>query len=515
MKEINVIITMAGKSSRFISKGYDGPKWSYITGKKTMIEHVLDMFIKLNPIFHLVISKSQEKYSHKIQFLENLPYKKKIHVIKDHNRGPTFSALQIKNIDKNSETIVCYCDFYLDWNCINFVKEARQYDAAISSFKGFHPASFGDTLYAYIKTDKSLNFLKLKEKASFTNKRENEHASTGVYYFNKWEIFEKFAKLLIKKDKLELPETYTSLLFNDLHKNNYKIKVIEAKKFICLGTPEDFEQYKFWFNYFVSKIEGDKTIYDGTLLVPMAGKGSRFRDIGYRVAKPLIQIGNKPMIQRALQSFPNFKKSIFLVMESDLKRHNLKNRLKNITKNSDILPIKKHTSGQATTCLLAKEHLADNEPLFITSCDYETIYKSKEFLNLTRNKKIDVIVWTFRAKNIPLKDPKAFAYCKVKKNSRKIEYILEKNTISKNPEKDPLVVGSFWYRKSKFFKDAALKLINDNITVNNEYYVATSINFLIKSGKNVVIFDIDKWISFGNPFELSIYEYWKELFELN
>ena len=112
-----------------------------------------------------------------------------------------------------------------------------------------------------------------------------------------------------------------------------------------------------------------------------------------------------------------------------------------LLENSDILPIKKHTSGQATTCLLAKEHLADNEPLFITSCDYETIYKSKEFLNLTRNKKIDVIVWTFRAKNIPLKDPKAFAYCKVKKNSRKIEYILEKNTISKNPEKDPLVVG--------------------------------------------------------------------------
>ena len=48
---------------------------------------------------------------------------------------------------------------------------------------------------------------------------------------------------------------------------------------------------------------------------------------------------------------------------------------------------------------------------------------------------------------------------------------------------------------------------------NKEYYVGNSINYLIKKKKkNFITFDVDYWISFGNPFELDIYHYWEELF---
>jgi len=42
--------------------------------------------------------------------------------------------------------------------------------------------------------------------------------------------------------------------------------------------------------------------------------------------------------------------------------------------------------------------------------------------------------------------------------------------------------------------------------------VATSINTLIEAGKRFVIFDIDQWISFGDPLELRVYEYWEDHF---
>jgi len=45
-----------------------------------------------------------------------------------------------------------------------------------------------------------------------------------------------------------------------------------------------------------------------------------------------------------------------------------------------------------------------------------------------------------------------------------------------------------------------------------KHYVGTSINYLIEQGKKVVIFDIDQWISFGDPFELQVLEYWDEHF---
>ena len=56
-------------------------------------------------------------------------------------------------------------------------------------------------------------------------------------------------------------------------------------------------------------------------------------------------------------------------------------------------------------------------------------------------------------------------------------------------------------------------LIENNITVNGEHYVGTSINYLVEHGKKIVIFDIEQWISFGDPFELKILEYWQDVFQ--
>ena len=48
--------------------------------------------------------------------------------------------------------------------------------------------------------------------------------------------------------------------------------------------------------------------------------------------------------------------------------------------------------------------------------------------------------------------------------------------------------------------------------INNEYYIGNSINLLIAEGKNFVIFEIDRWISYGDPFELDLYFYWNKWF---
>jgi hypothetical protein len=74
-------------------------------------------------------------------------------------------------------------------------------------------------------------------------------------------------------------------------------------------------------------------------------------------------------------------------------------------------------------------------------------------------------------------------------------------------------VGTFWYRKARDFKLAANHLIDNDIKINGEHYVGTSINYLLKKGKKFVIFDISQWISFGTPLELQIFEYWQDIFQ--
>ena len=97
-------------------------------------------------------------------------------------------------------------------------------------------------------------------------------------------------------------------------------------------------------------------------------------------------------------------------------------------------------------------------------------------------------------------------------NSSSSSLNLNKSTISDTPHLDPLVVGTFWYRRAADFKAGANNLINNDIRINGEHYVGTSINHLIDKSLKFVIFDIEQWISFGDPFELQVAEYWDEYF---
>jgi dTDP-glucose pyrophosphorylase len=246
-------------------------------------------------------------------------------------------------------------------------------------------------------------------------------------------------------------------------------------------------------------------------LIPMAGKGNRFFQELYKVPKPFVPVMGNPMFIAAFNSFPPANKCIFICLEEHFRKYKIKAAADKIIANNQIVLVDKITEGPACTCLLAEDLLDTEEGLFIASCDYQTIYNSKAYEELLADKNIDVIVWTFKIGTIKKANPNAFAYCRTEGN--RVVEIVEKQTISDTPHLDPAVVGSFTYRKSKFFLNSAKQMIKKNIRINNEFYVATSINQLIEEGYNVVTFEVDKFISFGNHFELMFFQYWQEYFE--
>lgn len=508
---MKVIITMAGHSRRFQRAGYKGAKAFLKIGDKKMIEHVVDMFNQ-NDEFYFVINREQESFNNGeyVKFLEGISSRSHVVPIDSHEIGPCFSALQVPGIDDDDEVIVTYCDFSVEWNYERFLREARHFDASLPTFKGFHPASFGDTFYAYIKETNN-HFEELREKASFTDNRHEEHASTGIYYFRKWQYFKKYAEEVVEDKTRELPEAYVSLTFNNMFRDGLSIGVFEVDNFICLGTPEDVEQYQFWYKYFKHHFsDKKKSVYENQLnLIPLAGRGSRFKQDGYKTFKPLIQIGKTPMIQLACNSFPKGDEWSFIILK-EFEHYPIERTLSENYQNINVRSLNHVTEGQAITCLTAKDDFKD-QSLFIASCDYQTVYDENEWNKIVEDQEIDVAIWTYRLGHGLTKNPNAFAYC-LTDNGRDVLKVVEKQTISDNPGRDPMVVGTFWYRRTSDFVSGVEKMVEKNIRVNNEFYVGTSINQLIEDGKKVVIFDITQWVSFGDPFELKVFEYWDDYF---
>ncbi|MCI0576895.1 MAG: hypothetical protein L0332_24860 [Chloroflexi bacterium] len=246
-------------------------------------------------------------------------------------------------------------------------------------------------------------------------------------------------------------------------------------------------------------------------LIPMAGRGNRFFQEKYRVPKPFVPVRDRPMFLAAARSFPPADQSIFLVQAEHLEKYRLAEIAGREYPGHTLIPVNGLTEGQACTCLLAEEHLEPQAALFIASCDYEMIYDRAAYEALRENPEIDVIIWTFKIGAIKKANPNAFAYCRT--DGRRVVEVVEKRTISDRPENDPAVVGSFTYRTAELFVRGAKEMIARNIRVNGEFYVGTSINQLIAAGCQVVTFEIEKFISFGNPYELMHFEYWEEYFD--
>jgi dTDP-glucose pyrophosphorylase len=243
----------------------------------------------------------------------------------------------------------------------------------------------------------------------------------------------------------------------------------------------------------------------------MAGRGNRFFQEKYRVPKPFVPVRDRPMFLAAARSFPAADHTIFLIQAEHLHKYPVAETVARYYPYHTLIPVDGMTEGQACTCLLAESHLPPQAGLFIASCDYEMVYDRPAYEALWARPDIDVIIWTFKIGAIKKADPDAFAYCRMEGN--RVVEVVEKRTISHRPWDDPAVVGSFTYRTAGLFVRGAQEMIARNIRVNGEFYVGTSINQLIEAGCHVVTFEIDKFISFGNPHELMHFEYWEEYFD--
>tara|TARA_Y100001972_G_scaffold128324_1_gene188546 strand:- start:1196 stop:1912 length:717 start_codon:yes stop_codon:yes gene_type:complete len=231
------------------------------------------------------------------------------------------------------------------------------------------------------------------------------------------------------------------------------------------------------------------------ILIPMAGEGSRFAKEGYTFPKPLIDVNGKPMIQTVVENLDYDAEYIFLARKEHLETYvGLRSTLDRITNGKfKIVEVDQLTEGAACTALLAREHIDNDEDLLIANSDQFIEYSPENFKTLKEMTDADAIVYTFEAVH-----PK---WSFVKTNSRGvITEVAEKNPIS-----NIATCGIYWYRKGSDFVKYADQMVEKNIRVNNEFYIAPVYNELIEDGKKLIPFFVHSMWGIGTPEDLRHY----------
>jgi len=248
-----------------------------------------------------------------------------------------------------------------------------------------------------------------------------------------------------------------------------------------------------------------------TVLIPMAGEGSRFALEGYEVPKPLIDVSGEPMIMKAIKSLPAAKNYIFICRKEHIIKYKLNDILNEISPKVNIIDIDFLTDGQASTCLLAEDYIHPEAQLIIGACDNGMSWDKSKMETIISNKSIDALVWTFRNNVTVKRNPKMYGWVNTIADDI-IKNVSCKIPISGNPVRDHAIVGTFWFRRAKDFFDNTKEMIAENRKINNEFYVDEVINQFIKNDYKIKIFEILHYLCWGTPNDLKLFKYWESFF---
>lgn len=516
---MQIVIPMSGFGERFRRAGFSTPKPLIEVDGKPIIGHVIDLFPgETDFIFICNEDHLKDPHFQMREILQKLCPTGRIIGIPSHKLGPIHAVLEIQALlDPNRAVIVNYCDFscYWDWDHFKKFVSMTACDGAIPSYKGFHPHALGTTNYAYLQESNGW-VLDIQEKQPYTNNRMQEFASSGTYYFASAKMMCDAFEKTMQENRHVNGEFYVSLAYKPIINAGKKIAVYPLQHFMQWGTPEDLAEYLSWSAIFRRLMDQPSNEAPrGSVVIPMAGMGQRFADEGYALTKPLIPVSGKAMAIEAIKNLPKSKYQS-LVLRSDMPElADIEKSIKIYFPEATTTLVPKLTDGQACTALIGLEELLkknhdDLSPITFGACDNGIQFNHEAYQKLLNDPNIDVIVWAVRGHTNAIRKPQMFGWIDARKDGL-IKSISVKIPLT-SPITDPIVIGTFTFKRADDVKVAINSLITRNGRINGEFYLDSCINDAISMGLRCHLFEVDSFISWGTPDDLRTFEYWQSCF---
>ena len=231
------------------------------------------------------------------------------------------------------------------------------------------------------------------------------------------------------------------------------------------------------------------------IVVPMAGRGSRFTENGYTDSKPFIDVNGKPMIQRVIENlnieFDEQYEFVIICLREDYDRYDF-SIFDDIIghENWEVICLPDVTEGAAQTILTAEQYIDNDTPMLSFNTDQMIDYNIEMWDNF---QKFDGGIPCFKG------DSEDWSYAKCG-NDGFVTEVAEKKVISNDA-----TAGYYYWSEGRDFVKYAEQMIEENSRTNGEFYVAPVYNWAIKDGKKIGIYMVDEIYELGTPEYLENY----------
>ena len=232
------------------------------------------------------------------------------------------------------------------------------------------------------------------------------------------------------------------------------------------------------------------------VILPMAGRGQRYRNEGYSTPKPLIEVNGKPMVLHALQSLREvpFTQLIVVCLEETEAAHHVSGMLQPLFGSKlRLVTIPAVTEGQLCTVLEAKRFLAPADEVLIMASDtyiVSGIGKDIAEKNMQCAGLISVA-------GLP---GEQWSFARTDANGKVIE-VAEKKRISEHAS-----TGLYYFTQAADLLHYGEEMIRNNERTRGEFYVMPVYQKMIDAGKDIRLSEASEMWDLGTPESKSVFE---------
>lgn len=228
------------------------------------------------------------------------------------------------------------------------------------------------------------------------------------------------------------------------------------------------------------------------MIMPMAGRGSRFAATGELRPKPLIELEGLPFFVWAtrgiLRAAPSAR-LIYVVLEEHEAQFSITEVIHRHFPQAEVIAIPEVTAGALETALVGTRRSDDDTPLLINDCDHAFGYGALPGALKSLEEGADGFLSHFRSSS------PNFSFARYSAAGDLVE-TAEKRVIS-----DRAIAGIYGFRSAGVLRTAAARYAQN--CPYPELFVSGVYNELVAAGSVVKGFDLDFHLPFGTPEEVA------------